>query len=290
MKKIKWAEIAQHNSELRFNILSEFLNENGFKNTVEFVAMGLDEFHSEFLKLIEKYDCVRIGSPYASMVMPMFQGQTSEMVMIGAGDCLWRIDKEWRLYAANYFGLRYIIHDKGNLIDLESPILVVGSGAGARMAIAAFIRAGVKKINVTNKFPEQTKEMIASLEKSFFGVQFEFIAEERLVLLPGSNSVLINTTPLSPSNDLLNELYYFNFLKSPGLVIDFTIIPIETPLITEAEQIGVSVVRGYELSSWGDLAWIESYLGKKLDREAYSQKLRDRANAEKFDMAPYRKE
>ncbi len=187
-------------------------------------------------------------------------------------------------------GLKKMILDVGSGLDLKGSILIVGAGAGARVAAAAFINVGYKKVNITNKFSEQAEDLIEDLERKYFDIEFEFIPEEKLVLLPGTNSVLVNTTPLLPSNDLLNELYYFNFLKSPGIVFDFTTVPIDTPLVLEAEALGIKVVRGFEVSSWGDMSWVEWAFAKKLDREAYCERLKEKMKTVEFDLTPFEKD
>lgn len=285
---IKWVEVAKKNSRVRYDTLSRFLNDNGVNNAVEYVECEQDQFSEVIDECRLKYDLIRIGSPHGVSVFDKFDAQSSEMMRLRSADCAIKEKGRWRLMSSNYIGLRRILHEVGSGLDIESSILVVGAGAGARVACSAFISAGFKKVNITNKFPEQAFQLIEELQSIYFGITFEFIPEERLVLLPGTNNVLVNTTPLIPSNDLLNELYYFNFLKSPGMVFDFTLIPIDTPLVLEGDAIGVRSVRGFEVSSWGDIAWVESAFGKKLDREEYCESLKAAAAAVEFNLEPFR--
>jgi len=290
MSKVKWVEIARTSSKVRFEVLSEYLNDKGFENEVEFLEVSPVDFEVHFREAMEKYDSIRIGSPFGSQLDTFFHAQDSEIRFLGAADAVWKKEGEWRLMSSNHFGLRRIIHDIGQGFDFESSILVVGAGAGARVAVSVFVKYGFNKINITNKFVEQANDLIADLRRKYFLIDFEFVSEEKLVMLPGTNVVLVNTTPLVIGNDLLKELYYFNFLKASGIVIDFTFIPIDTPLVMEAEQIGIKTVRGYEVSSWGDMAWVENCFGLRLDREEYCERLKQKVSKIEFDLTPFLKE
>lgn len=285
---IKWAEIAGECSRHQFTTLSEFLTEQGLSNTVEFIDCSVVDFPETLQKALSQYKALRIGSPFRETAFQSFKHYSEALLRIRSADSIVHQTGKWWLRTATPYGIEEVLKRAGDNLDIESAALVVGAGGGARMAAAALIKSGFKKINVTNKFFEQANEMITDLRRSFFDVEFEFIAQDRLVLLPGMHSIVINATPLSPANDLLSELYYFNFLQTSGMVIDLTVFPYDTPLIMEASAIGVKVIRGYEVAAHADAYWTDLVFGRTIDVDTYLEKLKTKVQSVPFDLEPYR--
>ncbi len=266
----KWAEIASSPSPFRYQVLCEMLNNKGFKNSVDYIGVKPSDFETELKRILNEYQSIRVGSPYGSNVLSYFQYQSALLNKINAADTIIKQDKDqWKLVAVNLEAFKRILRKYGSQLKLDSSALIVGSGAAARFAIYALLEVGYKKIKISNQFHEQAKELINELHKNIFGINFEFVPEDELVLLPGTNSVLINTTPSVETNRILRELYYFNFLRPDGLVIDFTFLPLNTPLIKEAEDIGIKAVRGYEIFAWSDIYWSKTCLGADIDYDEY---------------------
>lgn len=269
----KWAEIAQSTSPFRFKILSEILNEKGFKNEIHYFQVQPTEFESTLKNIIHDFESIRLGSPYGANVLKYFENQTALLKQINAADTIiQKSPEDWQLLATNMEAFKKIIRKYGSQLRLDSSALIVGSGAAARFAIYALIEIGYKHIKISNQFPEQAKQLIEELKTRVFKINFEFVPEDELVLLPGTNAVLINTTPSVDSNRILKELYYFNFLRPDGLVIDFTFLPLNTTLIREAEQIGIKAVRGYEIFAWSDIQWCKICLNADISYEEYCQR------------------
>lgn len=273
-KVFKWVEIARDSTPIRYEVLSDCINKKGSANEFTSLEVAPADFDDALAEALEKYDAIRLASPYGLQVVDKLQGQRADIVHLGAGDSLVKkADGRWVLTATGLEGMKHIVRVHGKKIHLKASSLIVGSGAQARFSIVALMQIGVKHFKISNQFQEQAKELIAELKRKYFGVEFEFIPEDRLVLLPGTNSVLINSTPLVTSNSILRELYYFNFLRTDGLVIDLTFLPLTTPLVKEAQQIGIQSVRGYEVLGWADVEWAKSTFNINLDYEEYSSLL-----------------
>lgn len=284
---MKWVEIAGSPSREYYEELSRSLKEVGLENQVDFIESGMMDFPEALKKAMEEYDAIRIGSPFKSAGVAQFKNLSALLRQLNSADCLVKIKGVWWPRPAGYHSFQRILSRVGSSLDLKSSVLIVGAGAGARFAIAALIKIGFKHFNLTNKFDEQALELIKELRQIYFDVEFDFIPQGRLVLLPGANGVVINTTPLTPTNDLLNELYYFNFLKSSGIAIDFTVVPYDTPFIKEAEAIGINTVRGYEVAAEADCVWVGWVFGRELDVEAYRERLKEKVMSIDFDYSPY---
>ncbi|MCB9025831.1 MAG: hypothetical protein H6625_05910 [Bdellovibrionaceae bacterium] len=269
----KWAELARNHTPLRFDILSEYLNEKGFKNEFTALVASPLDFEEKLKTALKNYQALRLGSPFGLQVINLFDFLPANISALQAADSIILKSGQWELTASTLIGFEKHVLSNGKNIKLDASVLIVGSGATAKFAIHAISKIGIKNIKISNQFSEQAKQLILDLERKYFGIKFEFVPDDQLVLLPGTNSVLINTTPLIDSNSILNELYYFNFLRPDGLVIDFTFLPLNTPLIIGAEQIGIRVVKGYEVCAWGDLQWAKNFTDIPLNYEEYKAKI-----------------
>jgi shikimate 5-dehydrogenase len=100
-------------------------------------------------------------------------------------------------------------------------------------------------------------DLIKELKRVYFGIDFRFVSQGQLVLLPGSNSVVVNSTPYTATNEIVKELACFNFLKAPGMIWELSLGPIETELVVESRQIGATAIRGHEIAMYTDKKWTE---------------------------------
>lgn len=285
---IKWVEIARSPSPARYEILQDFLRQKGIENQFEALAVETQDFPRTLEEVFKTHDSILLGSPYKVEILPQLKSISAKMQIIRSVDCMFREGDTWWPRSVLNFAMEDILTTYGAHVDLDASALIVGAGGAARLVCAALIKMGLKKINITNKDNNQGLALIEDFKRYYFDVEFEFIPQNRLVLLPGTNCVLINTTPLSPQNELLYELYYFNFLQASGLVIDLTIIPYDTPLILEAKAIDLKVVHGYELAVRADVQWVEWMTGQKLNRDEYLKYFYDKVVAIPFDPTPYR--
>lgn len=279
---LRWLEIAGQCSEVRFRVLSEFMRSNGVENEVQFINCDAHDFPRVLSESIGDYNALRIGTPFGMTTLDHFEGQPSTMMFLKAADGVIFEQGKWWPRSSGYRGLQKVLGEVGRDLDLNSSILVVGSGAQARVACAAFSKLGFRRFLITSRNDEHAEELVKQLERHFFNLEFKVVPQDQLVLLPGVSSAVINTTPYALDNDLLTELYYFNFLQSSGVVIDLNLQPLETPLIREAKVMGVNVVMGSEVASWSDILWCQWVTGKTFDRSVY----RDALEAALFASSP----
>ena len=85
---IKWAEIAASCHRERYDFLSSYLNENGVKNSIDYIEVMPSEYEAEINKALETYDIIRIGSPYLDDI-PLSQKQLPlQVATLGAADAM----------------------------------------------------------------------------------------------------------------------------------------------------------------------------------------------------------
>lgn len=254
-------------------MLSNILTEQGVSNRYEPSETTIDNFSETLHAATEKCAAIRIGSPFGESITRHFSHEPALMMSLGSADCLVPAHGKWWTRSALYSAFHHMLREFGDHLNTTQTALIVGAGAAARIAIASLVKIGFKHIKITNQFHDQGIDMIAELKKTYFGVRFEFIPVNQLIMLPGTNSIMINTTPYIPENELVKELLYFNFLEPGGEVWDMTMTPVETALVREAEEIGTRVVRGFEIASWVDVVWAEWAFGHEINRNSYLKSL-----------------
>ena len=275
-KTLKWCVVGFKFGRTRYELLGQWMTEKGLSHQLEFIELAPTEFTAEFTEILNNYDQVRIESPHGLSTYAHFKRHEAMMSQLKSVDCVVKDDLgQWWCRSLTYKSLCEALQGVGERIELERPVLIVGAGSSARAALAACAKMGFKKFNITNKYDDQGLELIREMKENFFGLDFEFIPQHRLTLLPGSNCIAINTTPNDPSNDLLNELYYFNFLKKNGVVVELNFSPMHTQLIRESLEIKNFVIYGYELAAISDAYWLEWVTQKSLNKDVILEEIKN---------------
>ncbi len=277
----KWVEIGLQNNKWRFETLSQFLTENQFENKVDFIQTTDEEFQEKLPTWLAEYDGIRIGRGLGEIVVAQFINHPVMVDKIKAADALVRIDKKWWPRANAVEGFSRVLAKVGEWFDLESRVLVIGAGAAARVAVTALFRVGFRHFVISNLDDSRAQFFVGEMKRNMLGAKFELVSKDGLILLQGAHGVMVNTTPLGADNPMLEELYYFNFFKKNGVAIDFSISPVETPLLVGARDIGAHCVFGYQISAHTDLIWAEQITGRSFkNAEHYEKKLGEILRAE----------
>jgi shikimate 5-dehydrogenase len=269
----RWAEVGLQTNPQRYEALAGYMRELGFESKVEFINVTLDEYPKRLPELLKEFDSIRVGRGLGEVTIDLFNNNTVFIDRLKAADSIIKWNDTWLLRSAAYDGFSKVCARVGNLFDLDSSVLIVGAGAAARLAIAVLFRAGFKTFGISDQTTSKVERVAEELKKVYFGAEFRAIPKDDLILLPGNFGVLVNTTPLVEGNEILDELSYFNFFKRNGVAIDFTIKPVDTPLLLEALDVGATVVKGYEISTYTDIVWAEWFCGVKLDPLVYGERL-----------------
>jgi shikimate 5-dehydrogenase len=285
---MKWVVMGAQESDPRFVCLSDELKNLNIPNELTFANPNEGDILLEAERQTKKVDQIRMLGYYSEVISEYQNRSTGLTSLLGAADALVkRPTGEW--WPCNYlyegFSLEFVKHVK--MIDLSSSALIVGSGAASKTIVGALVKFGFSRFNITDRFEDRAKSTIEKLKKSFFGVEFTFIPQATLMTLPGGSSVLLNSTPLRPDNDLLLDLYYFNFLKNPGIIIDLNLVPPQTPLIEEGKSVGANIICGYEISARTDVLWAKDAIGADIDLEGYKERLKKKMEEVPFDPTPY---
>jgi shikimate 5-dehydrogenase len=159
---------------------------------------------------------------------------------------------------------RLAASDLGSL-DLNASAFIVGATPETRSAVAALVRIGFRRVNLTGTNDKRGEEMLKDFKKTYFNVQFSFTPRSMITQLPGVHSVAVNTLSMNDDPSQLSELFYFNFLKSGAVWIEVPFTTGNSPLIQEARNVGADVRESAQVSARCDQAWAESCFKVRLD-------------------------
>lgn len=288
-KSLKIIELTCHSWDRRWTALTEICRVDfGIDLSVEVRVVhpgNLKEGIEEVLRS-EAAAC-RISDDISVEIGPYLPRVTQKALFAGACPFLVRDKNEWWPRPLLEEAFIHCMTENFGQLDLDSFALVAGSGGGAKTVIAAIATLGYSTINVSDKIQDKAIQLVTEMKKKFFQINFQAVPFQAITTLPGVHSLVVNTTPLSLENDLLDELYFFNFLKSGGAVIDLTLIPSETPLIIEAKQWGARHLSGDYVFAERDALMIERLTGKKIQISKYRELLRKDVDAAPFDASPF---
>ncbi len=270
---LKWGEIARTCSKSRFELLSQILNESHFTNEVYFYEVREHEFEETLKKAKQEMNQIRIGSPYGQVIGGSLEQTTSMSLYLKSADCLVKQEEKWWPRSLLQKSFLQVLVEEAKSLDISASAIIVGVGAAARALVLPLMNAGYSKILFTDKFEELGREVVQSLKKNYFNIEFRFVAHDEIAYLPGASSILINTTPYTASNDLLQDLYYFNFLNAKGWIVDLNYTSKKAQLIVQADDIGIPFISGAWIAATTDWHWCKEYLGFDLDRQAYYKQL-----------------
>ena len=269
----KWTSLSSTPEDARWKLLSEVLREKGAQNEYS-PFPGDPTAKIESMDVFAGYVHIRLSSRIAPLLMKHLKVQSSWTTLLGVVDGMNQTPHGWWPFCALYESFGQIIIQLGQDLDVRGSVLVAGSGGAARTAIAAFFKAGFVKFLITNFEENEAQQLIRELKSRFFGASFQWVPTERIVLLPGESSVIVNSTPSVEENALLRELSYLNFLKRPGVLFDLSRSPTANLLAAEAKDIGVRTISGFEIAARMDALWAKWGFQVDIDRETYQERLR----------------
>lgn len=283
---MKGMEIGRPLQKDRFRLLADEAKKIDPSFQIDSVEVS-DEDLSKTIKEAQAYDFILVSNPFGRTVLDHVQGVSREIRDLGCADTLIRDGQRWWPRCFLVEGIQRSLMNSKVDLDPNGALLVTGSGASARATVYCFVKLGFKKIGISGRSFEKVTEWVGELERSFFDVKFEAIPVDQLVEQAGLYSVLVNTTPLEKGNHIVHELYYFNFLKAPGLVIDLNLFPFQTPLMKEARDVNIRTIDGLEIAVSVDTHLIKKVAGIDIDTQAYRVVLEKTIATMQFDLKSF---
>ncbi len=266
-----WTTLSPTNEDKRWQLLSRYLTDAGVAN--EFVPWSGPNEAVQDLSLLSGFDHVRISSRFGPQILQHIKVQPSWITLLGVVDGMVKRDSAkgpaWWPHCALYESFGRLLLNLGADLDTRGSVLIAGAGGTARVAIAAFFKAGFRNFLLTNFNADEAEQSIKEVNAKFFGLSLQWVPMEKIVLLPGESSVLVNCTPSVEENALLVELSYMNFLRRPGFLFDISRSSKPSVLVQEANDAGVTVIAGSRIAAHADVLWAKLAFNAELKLAEY---------------------
>ena len=266
-----WTTLSPANEDKRWQLLSQHLLAAGVANEFRSTQDPVEAIRD--LTLFDEYHHVRISSRFGPEILKNVKVQSSWIDLLGVVDGMVKVGKDWWPQCALFESFGQLLFDLGVDLDMRGNVLIAGAGGAARVAIAAFFKAGFRHFLLTNFDAEEAQSSIREVKAKFFGLTLNWVPTEKIVLLPGESTVIVNCTPSVEENALLVELSYMNFLKRPGFLFDVSRSRKPSILVQEAYDAGVSVISGSQIAARADVLWAKWAFGAELKLEPYLKDL-----------------
>ena len=280
----RWTNISPTNEGQRWLLLQNKLRALGCEN--EYVEWKGPTRDFADLTLLDEFDHVRLSTSVGPHILKRLKVQSSWATLIGVIDGMVKSEHGWWPLCGLYEGFGQILVNIGQQMDMRGNILVAGAGGIARTVIGAFFKAGFKNFLLTNFDVHEAETLIKDICSKLFGLNIQWVPMEKIVLLPGESSALVNCTPSIEENALLIELSYLNFLKRPGFLFDSNRFPKSSILVKEAYDSGVQVIDGIEIASRADVLWAKWAFGVDLPFDEYKREFQEMIRSVSADTAP----
>jgi hypothetical protein len=263
----RWTSLNSFKEDARWGRLAELIRAAGVEN--EYVPYTEDVQALDSLDSFSGYHHLRISSRIGPKLLQGMKVQSSWTTLLGVTDGMVQSANGWWPLCGLYESFSQLLHREGQDMDARGNVLIAGAGSAARVAMTAFFKAGFRKFLLTNSDAGEAEALIKDLRRKYFGMSMEWVSMDRIVLLSGDTTVLVNCTPAVAENPLLVELSYLNFLKRPGFLFDLSRGGTPSVLVQEAYDAGVKVILGSELGARTDVLWVKWAFGVDLDLESY---------------------
>jgi hypothetical protein len=185
-----------------------------------------------------------------------FPAQPEKVQLIECLDSVITLDgKQWpELFLAGALK-RAIIH-KVKTLNLRQNAFIVAEDIHIRPLVRAATELGFSKIFLVSKENSWLESEKTYLSRRLMGIQFETVLMSDLTLQAQNTNLLLSYFDLNKNKDFVQDLAYFNFMTSGGVVVDlFEGGPHQT-LQEEAQKAQLHVVNRNEvlLAWWLELA------------------------------------
>lgn len=194
--------------------------------------------------------------PHKEAVLRLCDGVDPLALRIGAVNTL--VGEGGRILGFNTDYMGFL----GNL-DQQAPgwsdgleaAIVLGAGGAARAILVALAERGVGQVHILNRTLEKAQRLAADIEGPFEAAPLEAFAA-----LAPRTGLVVNTTAIGMHGSAFERLP-LAALPPTALVTDIVYVPLRTPLLAEAEALGLRTVDGLGMLLHQAIPGFEAWFG-----------------------------
>ncbi len=223
----------------------------------------------EFKSFMEKHEfkAINVTIPYKRDVLPFLYEIDENAKAIGAVNTV--VNKDGKLYGHNtdFTGFMYMI-DKHNIDPSGKKCVVLGDGGASKAVVAVLKKKGASEIIVVDIINTETAIT--------YDECFEKHTDARII---------VNTSPVGMYPDCGASPVDLKMFPECEAVADVIYNPLETKLVAQAKELGITGTNGLEMLVAQALYAAEFFLETKLDeskideiyKKIYNDKLKEQA-------------
>ncbi len=193
-----------------------------------------------FLNQLKRHGYVggNVTVPYKEIALRMAARADAAAQAVGAANTLWLEDGVLCASNTDVYGFVRNLDDQAPGWDEAGlPAVVLGAGGASRSVVRGLLDRGCDEIRLINRSESRARELAR-----FFGPVVKVFAwEERSEVLEGAGT-LINTTTLGMNGTALD--IDLKGLHRSALVSDLNYVPLDTPLLGQAQRLGLRTADG----------------------------------------------
>ena len=216
-----------------------WLDTYGIDGAYEKEAVRPEDIEGFLVRLgLNGYIGANVTLPHKEAALRAARSADRAAMAIGAANTLW-LDPDGALHASNTDAYGFMTNLKAQAPQwrqVSGTALVLGAGGAARGILYGLLAAGVTRILLANR----TRARADTLAREF-GPAVEMIDWEARQEVLGSCGLLVNTTSLGMAghDPLVLDLAT---LPRNAVVADIVYVPLETPLLKSARDLGLTAV------------------------------------------------
>ena len=176
---------------------------------------------------------------------------------IGAVNTLWLENGDLAAGNTDAYGFAANLDAHSREWRKAETALVLGAGGAARAVVHALQEAGIANIRVANRTAARAEDLAAAFGGGATGHAWSAVHE----LLPTSD-ILVNTTSLGMAGQPPLDLD-IAAMPAEAIVADIVYMPLETPLLHQAREIGLAHIDGLGMLLHQAVPGFERWFGKK---------------------------
>ncbi len=229
----------------------------GINGSYEPIALSPDDFKSGIFELMTQgYQGCNVTIPHKEAALNIANSISERAKAIGAANTL--VFKDGQIFADNTDGIGFINNLKQgapNWNAKSGAALVLGAGGAARAIIYALLQEGAPKVIVANRTFEKAKQLA-----EFFGGKVTAISMNKIPDIFRNTQTLVNTTSLGMIGQPAFVVDLATLPKT-ALVTDIVYNPLITPMLKQAQGLGLNTVDGLGMLLHQAVPGFEAWFG-----------------------------
>lgn len=180
-----------------------------------------------------------VTAPHKQAVFEAADWRDPSAEAVGAANTVWRDGAKVCVANTDTYGfMTHLSQSAPGWDRKDAPVAIFGAGGAARAIVYGFLDAGVGKVRIVNRTAERAESLVAH-----FGSRVESWAWADRARAVADAGVIVNTTTLGMVGNAPLELD-LAALDRDAIVADIVYVPLNTPLLAEAQARGHRTVDG----------------------------------------------